>query len=111
MKAALVRTYGTVSVEDVPTPEPGEGEVLVRVRASSLNAVDWYGLHGRPVAARPMMGGVRRPKSSELGSDFAGVVTRVGTSVEDFAVGDEVYGTCAGAFAEYVVASGTVDHK
>lgn len=111
MRAATVRTYGTVGVEDVPTPEPGEDEVLVRVRASSLNAVDWYGLHGRPVAARPMMGGVRRPKSRALGSDFAGVVARIGSSVDDFAVGDEVYGTGGGAFAEYVVAGGTVDHK
>jgi NADPH:quinone reductase-like Zn-dependent oxidoreductase len=111
MRAAVVRTYGNVSVEDAPTPEPGEDEVLVRVHASSLNAVDWYELNGRPVAARPMMGGVRRPKSSALGSDFAGVVAKVGGSVRDFAVGDEVYGTGAGAFAEYVVASDTVDHK
>ncbi|MGN6797561.1 MAG: NAD(P)-dependent alcohol dehydrogenase [Gaiellaceae bacterium] len=111
MRAAVVRAYGTVSVEDVPIPEPGEGEVLVRVRASSLNAVDWYGLHGRPVVARPMMGGVRRPKSGALGSDFAGVVAEVGSSVDDFGVGDEVYGTGDGTFAEYVIACKSVDHK
>jgi NADPH:quinone reductase-like Zn-dependent oxidoreductase len=100
-----------VTVDEVPTPEPGEDEVLVRVHASSLNAVDWYGLNGRPVAARPMMGGVRRPKSSALGSDFAGVVAEVGRAVEGFSVGDEVYGTADGAFAEYAVAKDSIDHK
>ena len=69
-----------------------------------VNAVDWYGFKGRPYVARPLMG-LRKPKSSELGGDFAGVVEAVGAGVDDFAPGDEVYGCDGGAFAEYVVAS------
>jgi NADPH:quinone reductase-like Zn-dependent oxidoreductase len=110
MRAGMVRKYGSVRVEEVPTPDPAEDEVLVRVRASSLNAVDWYGLHGRPLVARPLLG-MRSPKSSALGRDFAGVVAAVGASVEGFSIADEVYGTGDGAFAEYVVASTTIGHK
>ena len=92
------------------TPEPADGEVLVRVHASSVNAADWYGLNGRPYVARPLMG-MRKPKSSALGSDFAGVVAAVGGGVDDFAPGDEVYGCDGGAFAEYVIAIDAVDRK
>ena len=91
-------------------PKPAEGEVLVRVHATSVNAVDWYGFNGRPYVARPLMG-LRKPKSSELGSDFAGVVEAVGDGVDGFAPGDEVYGCDGGAFAEYVVASTAVERK
>src|SRR6476646_525154 len=105
MKAALVRKYGSVTVDEVPTPKPAEGEVLVRVHASSVNAADWYGWNGRPLLARPMMG-MRKPKSSALGSDFAGVIAAVGGSADGFAPGDEVFGCDGGAFAEYVIASG-----
>jgi NADPH:quinone reductase-like Zn-dependent oxidoreductase len=110
MKAALVRKYGSVTVDEVPTPKPAEGEVLVRVHASSVNAADWYGWNGRPLLARPMMG-MRKPKSSALGSDFAGVIAAIGGSVDAFAPGDEVFGCDGGAFAEYVIASGAVDRK
>ncbi len=110
MKAAAVRKYGTVTIDEVPTPEPAEGEVLVRVHASSVNAVDWYGWNGRPLLARPLTG-MRRPKSSALGSDFAGVIAAVGGGVDGFARGDEVYGCDGGAFAEYVIASDAVDRK
>ena len=67
MKAALARTYGSLDVQDAERPTPAEGEVLVRVHATSLNAADWYGVHGRPLVARPLMGLVR-PKSSESGN-------------------------------------------
>jgi NADPH:quinone reductase-like Zn-dependent oxidoreductase len=110
MRAAQVRRYGSVEIEDVARPEPAEGEVLVRVHASSVNAADWYGLNGRPYVARPLMG-MRKPKSSALGSDFAGVVAAVGGGVDDFAAGDEVYGCDGGAYAEYVIADGAVDRK
>ena len=66
---------------DVPKPTPADGEVLVRVHASSLNAVDWYGCSGRPYVGRLLMG-MREPKSSELGGDFAGVVEAVGDGVD-----------------------------
>jgi NADPH:quinone reductase-like Zn-dependent oxidoreductase len=109
MRAAVLERYGTLAVRDVETPSPGDGEVLVRVRALSVNAVDWYGLMGRPYVARPLMGLVR-PRSDELGSDFAGVVETVGAAVTDLRAGDEVYG-CGGRFAEYVVAAKAVALK
>jgi NADPH:quinone reductase-like Zn-dependent oxidoreductase len=110
MKAALALEYGSLVVRDVEKPEPAEGDVLVRVHATSLNAVDWYGLNGRPYFARPLMG-LRKPKSSESGSDFAGVVEAVGAGVDGLAPGDQVYGCQGGAFAEYVVAKKAVARK
>src|SRR3954467_8508078 len=83
MRAALLTGYGSLVISEVQRPEPGDGQVLVRVRAASLNAVDWYGFSGRPYAARLMMG-LRGPKSRDLGSDFAGVVEEVGAGVDDF---------------------------
>jgi NADPH:quinone reductase-like Zn-dependent oxidoreductase len=110
MKAAIVARYGSLVVSDVAKPEPDEGDVLVHVHATSLNAVDWYGFRGRPYLARPLMG-LRRPRSSELGADFAGVVEAVGDGVDALAPGDEVYGSANGAFAEYVVASKSIALK
>src|SRR5207248_468715 len=110
MKAARLVSYGTVTVQDTPSPEPTAGEVLVRVRATSLNAADWYGFTGRPYVARPLFG-LRRPKSGSLGSDFAGVVEAVADGVTGLALGDEVYGWSKGAFAEYVLAAKAVERK
>ena len=110
MKAAMVTKYGSLVVGDVEKPEPTEGDVLVRVHATSLNAVDWYGFSGHPYFARPLMG-LRKPKSSESGSDFAGVVEAIGVGVDGLAPGDEVYGCQSGAFAEYMVASKAVERK
>ena len=110
MRAAVVTKYGSVVVGEREKPAPTAGEVLVRVRATSLNAVDWYGFSGRPYIARPLMG-LWKPKSAELGSDFAGVVEAIGDSVDSFTPGDEVYGREGGAFAEYVVASTAVERK
>jgi NADPH:quinone reductase-like Zn-dependent oxidoreductase len=84
--------------------------VLVRVHATSLNAADWYGAHGRPYVARPLMG-MLKPKSSESGSDFAGVVEAIGPGVDSLTPGEEVYGCGGGAFAEYVVAGKAVARK
>jgi NADPH:quinone reductase-like Zn-dependent oxidoreductase len=110
MNAARLERYGALVVGDLEKPEPAAGEVLVRVRATSLNAVDWYGFSGRPYLARPLTG-LRKPKSNRLGMDFAGVVEAVGETVDDLAVGDAVFGCQRGAFAEYVVATGGVDRK
>jgi NADPH:quinone reductase-like Zn-dependent oxidoreductase len=110
MKAARLERYGTVTVQDAPSPEPATGEVLVRVRATSLNAADWYGFTGRPYVARPLFG-LRRPKSGALGSDFAGVVEAVADGATGLAPGDEVYGWSKGAFAEHVVAGKAVERK
>jgi NADPH:quinone reductase-like Zn-dependent oxidoreductase len=110
MKAAVAERYGSLVLREVEKPEPAEGEVLVRVHATSLNAADWYGLNGRPLVARPLMG-LRKPRSGESGRDFAGVVEAVGPDVEDLTPGDEVYGCKGGAFAEYVVAAKAVERK
>jgi NADPH:quinone reductase-like Zn-dependent oxidoreductase len=110
MKAALLAGYGSLVVRDAKKPEPAEGDVLVRVCATSLNAVDWYGFSGRPYVARPLMG-LWKPKSNELGGDFAGIVEAIGRDVDGFAPGDEVYGCDSGAFAEYVAASPAVERK
>jgi NADPH:quinone reductase-like Zn-dependent oxidoreductase len=110
MKAAVVARYGTVAVEDVEPPQPAEGEVLVRVRASSVNAADWYGFAGRPYAGRILMG-LLHPKSPRAGTDFAGVVEAIGGGVGRYAPGDEVYGCKNGAYAEYVTAGDAVAPK
>lgn len=110
MKAALISRYGRLELREVEKPAPAEGEVLVRIHATSLNAVDWYGLNGRPYVARPLMG-LRKPRSREAGSDFAGVVETVGAGVVSLAPGDEVFGCQGGSFAEYVVASKAVARK
>src|SRR3954467_5256879 len=110
MQAAVNARYGSIAIEEVDAPQPSEGEVLVRVRASSVNAVDWYGFAGRPYAGRIVMG-VRSPKSARAGSDFVGVVEAGGGGIARFAPGDEVYGVESGSYAEYVVASDAVAHK
>ena len=104
MKAAVHERYGAanVQVREVERPEPDDDGVLVRVRATSVNRADWYSVAGKPLVARPMMGGTLRPKEPWLGGDFAGVVEAVGSSVADFAPGDEVFGMRHGSFAEYV---------
>ncbi|MGV9455428.1 NAD(P)-dependent alcohol dehydrogenase [Streptomyces sp. NPDC003635] len=106
MKAVVQDRYGPADVlefKDVERPEPGPGEVLVRVRAASVNAYDWHFLHGDPKVARPVMGW-RGPKARIRGRDFAGVVEAVGSAVSDLEPGDEVFGEADGAFAEYVCA-------
>lgn len=107
MKAAVYGRYGSadvVSVSPVPTPVPGDDEVLVRVRAATVGIVDSLARRGSPFYARPVFGFLR-PRRAVLGSDFAGQVAAVGRSVTSFGVGDSVYGTVAprfGAHAEYV---------
>jgi NADPH:quinone reductase-like Zn-dependent oxidoreductase len=104
MKAVVVVRYGRLEEREVATPAPSGGEVLVRVRASSVNALEWYTMTGRPWIARPVTG-LRRPRSPEFGSDFSGVVEALGDGVTGLAPGDEVYGSHHGALAEYVVAT------
>jgi len=104
LRAAVHTRYGgpdTIELREVETPEPADDGVLVRIRAASLNRADWYALVGVPVAARAVMG-LRRPKETGLGTDFAGVVEAVGKDVTDLKPGDEVYGGRTGALAEYV---------
>jgi len=106
MKAIVCRSYGPpdmLECRDVPTPEPKQDEVLIRIRAASLNPIDWHLMRGEPYFLR-VMAGLRAPKVTRLGVDGAGVVTAVGSGVTDLAIGDEVFGACRGAFAEYACA-------
>src|SRR5688572_25223251 len=108
MRAAVYRRYGdpsVVAVEDVDTPEPGPGEVLVRVTASVVSAADCAMRSGTPLAAR-LFAGLLRPRLRVLGSEFTGVVAGHGEGAEGFNVGDAVWGiTGPGmrAHAEYLV--------
>ncbi len=107
MRAARYHRYGrpedVIAVEQVPIPEPGPGDVLVEVRAASVNALDWHFVTGLPMFARPSLG-LRRPKRTIPGADVAGVVAAVGAEVTGFRVGDDVLGQVdGGGFAEYVV--------
>lgn len=106
MKAILYRTYGSPDVlrfEDVEQPTPGDGEVLVRIRAASVNPLDWHLMRGEPSVMRPMTG-LLQPKDPRFGVDLAGEVEAVGTGVTRFQPGDAVFGSSGGAFAEYVCA-------
>jgi NADPH:quinone reductase-like Zn-dependent oxidoreductase len=115
MKAIVRRRWGrprdVVEAADVPKPEPAGDEVLVRVRASSINRSDYYALGGVAVLMRPMIGGFRRPKSERIGGDFAGIAEAVGKDVTDVQPGDEVFGVRTGAFAEYVAVKTAVARK
>ena len=112
MKALVRDRYGLkdLRVEEIEKPAVEDDQVLVRVRASSINKADWYGLVGEPRLFRPMMGGIFKPKGRQVGTDFAGVVEAVGNGVEGYTVGDEVFGGRDGAYAEYVAAK-TLAHK
>ncbi|MHB9863839.1 NAD(P)-dependent alcohol dehydrogenase [Streptomyces sp. YIM S03343] len=114
MKAVVQDRYGSpdvLRVADVAAPEPADGEVLVRVRAASLNAYDWHLMRGDPYLARLSLG-LRAPRARIRGRDLAGVVEAVGGGVTDFRPGDEVFGEADGAFAEYVCApADAVEHR
>jgi NADPH:quinone reductase-like Zn-dependent oxidoreductase len=94
MRAVVARRYGTpdvMSIETVPVPTPAEGQVLVRVEASSLNALDWHFVTGSPYFMR-MVAGLRRPKRVIHGADIAGTIVEVGAGVQHYAVGQRVFG-------------------
>lgn len=104
MKAVMFESYGqpdVLKIKEIAKPEVSDDAVLVRVRASSINVAEWYGMTGLPIA-RILGGGLVKPKDTRLGADFAGVVEAVGKNVTDFKRGDEVFGGRSGAYAEYV---------
>jgi NADPH:quinone reductase-like Zn-dependent oxidoreductase len=102
MKAILNCEYGVENLQlrDIEKPTPADNEVLVRVRAASVNPVDGHTIRGGWLM-RPMSG-MRKPKNTRFGTDFAGVVEAVGKNVSDFKSGDEVFGAKNGAVADYV---------
>src|SRR5689334_20300755 len=107
MRAIVQDTYGgadVLNLEDIDAPTVGTGEVLLRVQAASLFAGDWHFMAGMPLAFRPASG-LTKPKIRVRGRDVAGRVEAVGPDVSTFHVGDDVYGICNGAFAEFAAAT------
>jgi NADPH:quinone reductase-like Zn-dependent oxidoreductase len=107
MKAIVYSNYGSPDVlkcEEIEKPTAGDNEVLIKVRAASVNPYDWHFMRGTPYAVR-IPAGLRKPKVTRLGADVAGQVEAVGRNVTQFKPGDAVFGTCRGAFAEYACTS------
>ena len=104
MKAIVHCDYGVANLklEEIEKPTPADDQILVRVRAASVNPYDWHFVEGTPKIIRLMGIGLRKPKEIRLGVDFAGTVETVGKNVTQFKPGDEVFGGREGAFAEYV---------
>jgi NADPH:quinone reductase-like Zn-dependent oxidoreductase len=107
MKAIVYYKYGSpddvLELRDIDKPVVKEDEVLVRVHAASTHAGDWILVRGVPYFMR-MAYGLRKPKSNVAGMDVAGTVEAVGKDVTQFQPGDELFGSCNGAFAEYACA-------
>lgn len=104
MKAIVYRCYGSADVlelADVEKPAPANDEILVKIRAASVNPLDWHYMRGSPYIMR-LSSGLGAPTDTRLGVDFAGSVEAVGKDVTRFKPGDEVFGGRTGAFAEYV---------
>ncbi len=104
MKAIVYCDYGSPDVlklEEIAKPVPNDDQVLVKVRATSVNPLDWHFMQGTPYVVR-LEAGLRKPKDMRLGVDYAGTVEAVGRNVTQFKPGNEVFGGRNGAFAEYV---------
>ncbi|MDQ7804283.1 NAD(P)-dependent alcohol dehydrogenase [Amycolatopsis sp. A133] len=107
MKALVQDRYGNPGVlepRDIARPAPGPGEVLVRVHAAGVDPGVWHLITGQPYLLRLLGFGLRAPKNPVRGLDFAGMVEEAGDGVTAVRPGDEVFGECTGAFAEYAVA-------
>ena len=104
MKAITYCDYGlaNLKLEEIEKPTPNDDQILVKVRAASVNPYDWHFIEGTPKIMRVMGVGLRKPKDTRLGVDFAGTVEAVGKNVTQFKPGDDVFGGRGGAFAEYV---------
>src|SRR2546428_10365418 len=105
MKAIVYCDYGAANLKmvDVEKPIPSEDQLLVKVRAASVNPLDWHYIEGTPYLMRAMGVGLRKPKDIRIGVDYAGTVEAVGRNVTRFKPGDEVFGGRTGAFAQYVL--------
>jgi len=106
MKAIVYREYGppdVLKLEEVESPVPADEQVLIQVRAASVNPYDWHFMRGTPGVIR-VLTGIGRPRFHGLGADLAGEVTAVGGKVTQFKPGDPVYGMGRGAFAEFASA-------
>ncbi len=108
MQAVVYTKYGSpdvLEVQEVAKLVPTEHQVLVKVHAASVNALEWRRFTLPPLMVRLVMGGsLLKPKSTAIGADLAGTVEAVGAGITQFHVGDEVFGAGIGSFAEYVLA-------
>ncbi|MBV9301310.1 MAG: NAD(P)-dependent alcohol dehydrogenase [Acidobacteriaceae bacterium] len=107
MKAIVYEGFGPPDVlryQDIEKPAPGDNEVLIKVRAASINPLDWKLMKGGPLLVRTLLR-IGRPKIRRPGVDVAGVIGAIGRNVTQFKPGDEVFGTCVGAFAEYATSA------
>lgn len=108
MKAVLYKSYGSPSaalqIREIAKSAPKDNQVLVRVRAASINAMDWRRFAMSSLLSRLMTGGWLKPKNTAMGTDIAGQVEAVGENVTRFKPGDEVFGFAHGSFAEYALA-------
>ncbi len=104
MKAIVRCDYGLANLKlaEIEKPTPKDDQILVRVRAASVNPYDWHFVEGTPKIMRAMGVGLRKPKDIQLGVDFAGTVEAVGKNVTQYKPGDDVFGGREGAFAQYV---------
>src|SRR6266550_8377032 len=107
MKAIVYCDYGltNLKLEDIEKPTPNDDQILVKVRAASVNPYDWHFIEGTPKIVRLLGVGLRKPKDTRVGVDFAGTVEAVGknpAAAGQFKPGDEVFGGKGGAFADYV---------
>ncbi len=107
MSAVTHHRYGEADLlrhSTVPIPQPGPGDVLLRVKAAALNPADVFLMRGKPALVRLRLG-LRRPRRQIRGSDVAGIVEVVGAKVTSWKVGDEVFGAGRGTLAEYALAA------
>src|SRR5437870_636504 len=104
MKAIVYHEFGSPGVlrlEEIDKPVPTDNQALVKVRAVSVNPLDWHFIEGRPYIGRMLFGfGMFKPTTPRLGVDYAGTVEAVGKNVSQLKIGDEVFGGKSGAFAE-----------
>jgi NADPH:quinone reductase-like Zn-dependent oxidoreductase len=113
MKAVVYQNFGSPDIlrsEEIDKPAPADNEVLIKVRAASVNPLDWKLMKGGPFIVRLLLG-LGKPKIKRPGVDVAGQVEAVGKNVTQFKPGDEVFGTCLGAFAEYATSRSASDMK
>jgi NADPH:quinone reductase-like Zn-dependent oxidoreductase len=105
MKAIIYTKYGppeVLQLKEVEKPTPKDHQILVKVHAASVNALDWRPFTMPSLVIRLMSGGRSKPKDPTVGVDVAGTVEAVGKEVTEFRPGDEVFGVAPGSFAEYV---------
>ncbi len=107
MRAIVQDRYGEADqlrLAQIPAPELGADDVLIRVRAAGIHIGDWHVMTGQPYLMRIVGFGFRSPKARVRGMDVAGTVQAVGPNVTRFQAGDDVYGVCDGSFADYATA-------